>query len=453
MGLRKVSTKRCDQLHGFNAMETNLSFWMGLRKIPTNMCAQLHVFSQCRLSQVFDGTWKNFHKKVCPVTRFVRCGDYLKFLMGLGKIFTKKCAQLHVLFAVETILSFGWDLEKYRQKSVPSHTFLRCGDYLKFLRRVGKFRQKGVTSYTFLSQYRLSQVFDGTWKNFHKKVCTVTRFVRCGDYLKFLMGLGKIFTKKVCPVTRFVLCGDYLKFWMGLRKVSTKLCAQLHVLFAVETILGFGWDLEKFRQNCVPSYTFSQCRLSQVFDGTWKVSTKSCDQLHLFGSADYLKFLDGTWKNFHKKVCPVTRFVRCGDYLKFLMGLGKIFTKKCAQLHVLFAVETILSFGWDLEKYRQKSVPSHTFLRCGDYLKFLRRVGKFRQKGVTSYTFLSQYRLSQVFDGTWKNFHKKVCTVTRFVRCGDYLKFLMGLGKIFTKKVCPVTRFVLCGDYLKFCGT
>ena len=198
----------------FFAVETISSFWRDLEKFPP---------------------------KVCPVTRFVRCGDYLKFLMGLGKLFTKKCAQLHVLFAVETISSFWWVLEKFSQKSVPS--------------------------YTFCSLWRLSQVFDGTWKNFHEKVC---------------------------PVARFVRCGDYLKFWMGLRKVSTKLCAQLHVLFAVETILGFGWDLEKFRQNCVPSYTFSQCRLSQVFDGTWKVSTKSCDQLHLFGSADYLKFLDGT---------------------------------------------------------------------------------------------------------------------------------------------------------------
>ena len=100
------------------------------------------------------------------------------------------------------------------------------------------------------------------------------------------------------------------------------MCAQLHVLFAVETILSFGWHLEKFPQKCVPSYTF----------------------------------------------------FRSADYLKFLMGLGKLFTKKCAQLHVLFAVETILSFGWDLEKYRQKSVPS--------------------------YTFCSLWRLFQVLDGT-----------------------------------------------------
>ena len=114
IGLRKVSTKLCAQLHVF-AVQTILSFWMGLRKVSTEMCAQLHVFSLWRLTWVFDGTWKNFHKKVCPVTRF---------------------------FAVETNLSFWWDLEKFSQKSVPSHTFLRCGDYLKFLRGLGKFRPK-----------------------------------------------------------------------------------------------------------------------------------------------------------------------------------------------------------------------------------------------------------------------------------------------------------------------
>ena len=105
MGLRKVSTKRCDQLHGFNAVETNLSFWwdlesfdkkavtsctflavqtissfwMALRKISTKMCAQLHVFSLWRLTWVFDGTWK---------------------------VSTKRCDQLHIFFAVQTISSF-----------------------------------------------------------------------------------------------------------------------------------------------------------------------------------------------------------------------------------------------------------------------------------------------------------------------------------------------------------
>ena len=182
---------------------------MALRKIPTNKCAQLHVFSQCRLSQVFDGTWKTFHKKLCPVTRFVRCGDYLKFLMGLGKLFTKKCAQLHVLFAVETILSFWWDLEKYRQKSVPSHTFLRCGDYLKFLRRVGKFRQKRCDQ---LHIFFAVQTISSFWWDLEK------------------------YRQKCVPVTRFVRCGDHFKFWMALRKIPTSMCAQLYVFFAVQTI-------------------------------------------------------------------------------------------------------------------------------------------------------------------------------------------------------------------------
>ena len=131
-------------------------------------------------------------------------------------------------FAVQTISSFWWDLENFSQKSVPSYTFcslwrLKFLDWdLKFLRRVGKFRQKGVTSYTIFSQYRLSQVFDGTWKNFHKKSAQL-------HVLFSVETISKIFTKK---------------------------CAQSHVLFAVETILCFGWDLEKYRQKCVPSYTF-----------------------------------------------------------------------------------------------------------------------------------------------------------------------------------------------------
>ena len=141
-------------------------------------------------------------------------------------------------FAVETNLSFWWDLEKFSQKSVPSHTYLRCGDYLKFLRGLGKFRQKGVTSYTFFA------------------VQTI---------LSFWMGLRKLSTKR-CGQLHLFRSADYLKFLRGLRKVSTKMCDQLHV--------------------------FSLWRLTWVFDGTWK--------------------------NVHKKVCPVTRF---------------------------FAVETILSFG------------------------------------------------------------------------------------------------------------
>ena len=161
------------------------------------------------------------------------------------------------LFAVETNLSFWWDLEKFPQKSVPSHTFLRCGDYLKFLRWLGKVRQKGVTSYTvfrsadylkFLmglgkkftkkcaqshvsSLWRLTWVFDGTWKNFHKKVCPVTRFFAVETILSFWVDLES-FDKKVWPVTLF---------------------------FAVQTILSFWWDLESFDQKSVTSYTFFRC--------------------------------------------------------------------------------------------------------------------------------------------------------------------------------------------------
>ena len=186
---------------------------------------------------------------------------------------------------------------------MPSHTFLRCGDYPKFLMGLGKFRQKGVTIYTFF---------------------------RCGDYLKFLMGLGK------------------------------------------------------FRQKGVTSYTFlSLWRLTWVFEGTWK--------------------------NFHKKVCPVILFFAVETISSFWWDLEKNSTKICAQLHVFFAVETNLSFWWDLEKFSQKSVPSHTFLRCGDYLKLLRGLRKFRQKDVPSYTFFLLWRLTWVFEGTWKNFHKKKC--------------------------------------------
>ena len=133
MGLKKILTKRCDQLHVF-AVQTILSFWMGLRKVSTKICAQLHIFSLWRLTWVFDGTWNNFHEKVYPVICF---------------------------FALETILSFWWDLENFSQKSVPS--------------------------YTFCSLWRLSWVLDGTLKNFDKKVWPVTRF-RSADYLKFLDG-------------------------------------------------------------------------------------------------------------------------------------------------------------------------------------------------------------------------------------------------------------------------
>ena len=145
---------------------------------------------------------------------------------------------------------------------MPSHTFLRCGEYLKFLMWLGKFRQKSVTSYMFFPLWRLNWVFDETWKNFHKKVCPVTRFFAVESILSFWGDLES-FDKKVWPVTHiFFRSADYLKFLMGLGKIFTKKCAQLHVLFAVETILSFGWELKKIWQKGVTSYTFSQWRLS-----------------------------------------------------------------------------------------------------------------------------------------------------------------------------------------------
>ena len=206
---------------------------MGIGIIFTKKCAQSHVSSLWRLTWVFDATWKVSTKKVWPVTRF---------------------------FAVESNLSFWWDLEKFSQKSVPSQTFLRCGDYLKFLMGLGKIFTKKCAQSHVSSLWRLTWVFVATWK---------------------------VSTKKVWPVTRF---------------------------FAVETNLGFWWDLEKFSQKkCAQSQVSSLCRLSQVFDGHRN--------------------------NFHKKVCPVTRF---------------------------FAVETNLSFWCDLESFDKKSVTSYTFFCCGD---------------------------------------------------------------------------------------
>ena len=154
---------------------------------------------------------------------------------------------------------------------------------------------------------------------------------------------------------------------MGRKNVHKKVCPVI-CFFAVETNLSFWWDLEKFSQKSVPSHTFFRCGDNLKFwIGLRKVSTKMCAQLHVFSLWRLTWVFDGTWKNVHKKVCPVICF---------------------------FAVETNLGFWWDLGKFSQKSVPSHTFLRCGDYLKFLRGLGKFRQKSVTSYTFFSQCRLS-----------------------------------------------------------
>ena len=159
-------------------------------------------------------------------------------------------------FAVETNLSFWWDLEKFSQKSVPSHMFLRCGDYLKFLMGLRKVSTKICAQLHVFSLWRLTWVFDGTWKNFHKKVCPVICFFAVETILSFwgdLESFGKkmwpvtrffaaetilsvwvdleSFDKKLWPATHFFRSADYLKFWMGLRKVSTKISAQLHVFF------------------------------------------------------------------------------------------------------------------------------------------------------------------------------------------------------------------------------
>ena len=177
---------------------------MGLGKNFTKKCAQSQVSSLYRLSQGFDGTWK---------------------------VSTKRCDQLHIFFAVQTVFSFWWDLEKFQQKCVPSYTFFRCGDYLKFLMRLRKLSTKICSQLHVFSLWRLTWVFDGTWKNFHKKVCPVTRFFAVETVLSFWWDLES-FDKKVWSVTRF---------------------------FAVQTILSFWWDLEKFQQKCVPSYTFFRC--------------------------------------------------------------------------------------------------------------------------------------------------------------------------------------------------
>ena len=322
-------------------------------------------------------------------------------------------------FAVETILSFWGELESFDKKVWPVTHFFCSADYLKFLLGLGKFRQKKCDQLHVFSLWRLTWVFVGTWKNFHKKVCPVICFFAVETNLSFWWDLGKTFTKK-CAQSHVSSLWRLTWVFDGTWKNFHKKVCPVTRFFAVETYLKFLRGLGKFRQKGVTSYTFfSQCKLSYVFDETWKVSKRRCDQYHGFSQCRLTWVFDGTWKNVHKKVCPVTRF---------------------------FAVETSLSFWWDLEKFPRKSVPSHTFLRCGDFLRFLRGLGKFRQRGVTSYTFFcsadylkflmglgkfrqnkcdqlhvsfSLWRLTWVFDGTWKTFHKKVCPVTRFVRCGD----------------------------------
>ena len=150
------------------------------------------------------------------------------------------------------------DLEKFSQKSVPSHTFLRCGDYIKFWKGLTKVSTKMCARLHVFSLWRLTWVFDGTWKNSNKKVYTVTRFFAVETILSFWGDLES-FDKKVCPVICF---------------------------FAVETNLSFWWDLEKFSQKSVPSRTFLRC-------------------------GDYLTFLRGLGKFRQKGVTSYTVFSQC----------------------------------------------------------------------------------------------------------------------------------------------
>ena len=167
----------------------------------------------------------------------------------------------------------------------------------------------------------------------------------------------------------------------------------------MQTILNFWWDLESFDKKVWPVTRFLQCRLSQVFDGTWKVSAKRCDQLHIFFAVETnLEFLEREmmWpeklsqKSFGKNMWPVT--------------------------HVFS--QTILSFRWDLESFGKNMWPVTHFFRSADYLKFLMGLGKFRQKDVTSYTFFAVETILSVW-GDLESFDKKICSVTRFFRCGD----------------------------------
>ena len=149
------------------------------------------------------------------------------------------------------------------------------------------------------------------------------------------MGLGENFHKNVCPATRF---------------------------FAVETNFSFWWDLEKFSQKkCAQSHVSSLWRLTWVFDGTWKnFHKKVCPVTRFFAVETILSFW-GDLESFDKKVWPVTHFFRSADYLKFLMGLGKFRQKVWPVTRFFFALETNLSFWWDLENFSQKRVPSYTF--------------------------------------------------------------------------------------------
>ena len=181
-----------------------LKFLMGLRKTSTKICAQIHVFSLWRLTWVFDGTWKNVHKKVCPVPRFFAVETILSFWGDLES-FGKKMWPVTRFFAAETILSVWVDLESFDKKLWPATHFFRSADYLKFWMGLRKVSTKKCPVTRFFSLWKLTWVFEGTWKNFHKKVCPVICF------------------------------------------------------FAVETNSSFWWGLEKFSQKFVPSYTFFRC--------------------------------------------------------------------------------------------------------------------------------------------------------------------------------------------------
>ena len=290
-----------------------LRFLMGLRKISTKICAQLHVFSLWRLTWVFDGPWKNFHKKVCPVTQFFAVQTILNFWWDL-KSFDKKVWPVTQFFAVETLSSVSGDLESFDKKMWPVTHFFRSADYLKFWMGLRKVSTKMCAQlHVFFSLWRLTWVFDGTWKNFHKKSVPSHMFLRSGDYLKFLMGFRKISTKMCAQLHVFSLWRLTWVFDGTWKNFHKKVCPVTR-FFAVETISSFWGDLESFdKKMWLVTHFFSLWRLTWIFEGTWK--------------------------NFHKKVCPVICF---------------------------FAVETISGFWWGLEKFPQKFVPSYTFFRCGD---------------------------------------------------------------------------------------
>ena len=145
---------------------------------------------------------------MCPVTRF-RSADYLKFSDGTWKFSKKWCDQLHV-FAVQTILSFRMGLGKFRKNGVTSYTFFsQCRLYLKFLMWLGKFRQKSVTSYTFFRCGEVTRFRSATWsfwwdleKFSQKSVPSHTCFFAVESILSFWGDLES-FDKKVWPVTHF----------------------------------------------------------------------------------------------------------------------------------------------------------------------------------------------------------------------------------------------------------